>query len=162
MNRWPLACAVIVMLVTSGCTSRPQTSTPAPSAATPTPRAAEPSPAPPPAAEASPVPAAPSPAAVGSPQSKVNAVLAKGITETNEPKEVATGYIEGSVLIPVNDVLGRAKELSTEASLLFVCAEGARSALACEMAAAVGRREVFNLEGGMKEWVRRGYPVVIP
>ena len=94
MNRWPLACAVIVMLVTSGCTSRPQTSTPAPSAATPTPRAAEPSPAPPPAAEASPVPAAPSPAAVGSPQSKVNAVLAKGITETNEPKEVATEFAD--------------------------------------------------------------------
>ena len=83
------------------------------------------------------------------------------IIDVREPKEVTTGYIEGSVLIPVNDVLGRAKELSTEASLLFVCAEGARSALACEMAAAVGRREVFNLEGGMKEWVRRGYPVVI-
>ncbi len=92
MIRWGLACAVIVMLVTSGCTSRPQTSTPAAPTATPTPRAAVPSPAPSPAAEASPVPAAPSPAAAGSPQPKVNAVLAKGITETNEPKEVATEF----------------------------------------------------------------------
>ncbi len=77
MIRWALVLAVIVVLVTSGCASRPQTSTP------PTPMPGAPAATPPPVA---------SPVAGGSAEPKVNAVLAKGITEANDPKEIATEF----------------------------------------------------------------------
>lgn len=44
-------------------------------------------------------------------------------------------------------------------SVVFVCARGHRSAVAAEMASAVGLENAYNLEGGMNDWRDRGYPV---
>jgi rhodanese-related sulfurtransferase len=42
---------------------------------------------------------------------------------------------------------------------VFYCAQGIRSAVACEVAAAVGVPKIYNLEGGIVDWVAKGYPV---
>jgi len=81
------------------------------------------------------------------------------VIDVREPKEYLTGHIAGSVLIPVDQLLARSKELHEEAHLIFVCAAGVRSALASEMAAAIGRTRIYNMEGGMEEWTKHGYPV---
>jgi len=44
--------------------------------------------------------------------------------------------------------------------LLFICAAGVRSGLACEMAAAMGldSERLFNIEDGTGPWIEKGLP----
>ena len=81
------------------------------------------------------------------------------IVDVREPDEFATGRVPSSTLIPLDDLLGRSAELQSDADLIFVCSVGVRSALASEMAAAVGCRKVYNMEGGMSAWAAKGYPI---
>jgi Mg-chelatase subunit ChlD len=68
------------------------TTVPLPAVSPPADPAPAASPAASPAAEASPEPAAPSPAGAASGPPKVDAVLAKGVTDTHEPKEVTIEF----------------------------------------------------------------------
>lgn len=81
------------------------------------------------------------------------------IVDVREPKEYAGGHIPGALLIPVDQVLKRGSELRKDGPIIFVCQVGARSALAAEMAAALGHQEIYNLEGGTEAWIKQGYPV---
>ncbi|MDE3078045.1 MAG: rhodanese-like domain-containing protein, partial [Chloroflexota bacterium] len=42
---------------------------------------------------------------------------------------------------------------------IFICQVGQRSAVAAEMAAAVGAKDIYNIEGGTSEWIKAGFPV---
>ena len=55
--------------------------------------------------------------------------------------------------------MNRPRELLQKDGVLFVCAEGIRSAVACEVAAAIGRTQLYNLEGGTRAWLKHGYPL---
>lgn len=81
------------------------------------------------------------------------------IIDVREPFEWEQGRIPKSTHIPLNTLLARASELLTEDKIVFVCAEGVRSAVACEVAAAVGRSDLYNLEGGTTAWARAGNPL---
>ena len=81
------------------------------------------------------------------------------VIDVREPFEWAQGRIPNATHIPLNTLLARAQELLTEDNLIFVCAEGVRSAVACEVAAAVGRTNLVNLEGGTVAWARAGNPL---
>ena len=50
------------------------------------------------------------------------------------------------------------QEAITSDNVVFVCEVGQRSAVAAEMAAALGMQHVFNLEGGMQAWRGAGLP----
>jgi rhodanese-related sulfurtransferase len=43
-----------------------------------------------------------------------------------------------------------------------MCKVGQRSAIACEMAAAVGLTQLYNMEGGIEAWKKAGLPVDFP
>lgn len=81
------------------------------------------------------------------------------LVDVREPNEYRTGHVPGATLIPLNAVVPRLTELSDEKPILFVCGVGQRSALACEYAAAVGKSDLYNLEGGTEGWIRAGLPV---
>ena len=81
------------------------------------------------------------------------------VIDVREPHEYDEGHVPGASLIPVNSVYARREELPKEQDLIFVCAVGQRSALACEMAAAAGLTRLFNLEGGTDGWVAAGQRV---
>jgi rhodanese-related sulfurtransferase len=51
-------------------------------------------------------------------------------------------------------------ELPEDKKLLFICAQGVRSGLACEMAAAMGvaPERLYNIEDGTPAWVAKGHP----
>jgi rhodanese-related sulfurtransferase len=74
--------------------------------------------------------------------------------------EYIEGHVEGALFITVDDVLGRIDELPRDKNLLFICAAGVRSGLACEMAAAMGydSSKLYNIEEGTPTWIERGYP----
>lgn len=80
------------------------------------------------------------------------------VIDVREPHEYSAGHVPGARLIPVNSVYARREELPRDKDLIFVCAVGQRSALACEMAAAAGLTRLFNLEGGTDAWIKSGMP----
>ena len=59
--------------------------------------------------------------------------------------------------MPVDDVGSRVDELPKDKKLLFICAQGFRSGLACEMAAAMGidSENLYNVEDGTPTWSRK-------
>ncbi len=81
------------------------------------------------------------------------------VIDVREPNEYREGHVPGAKLMPVNSVLARIKELNHDQDVLFVCAVGQRSALACEMAAAMGLERLYNMEGGTQAWAEAGLPV---
>ncbi len=81
------------------------------------------------------------------------------VIDVREPHEYDAGHVPDARLIPVASVFARRDELPRDKDIVFVCAVGQRSALACEMAAAAGLTRLFNLEGGTEAWIKAGYPV---
>jgi rhodanese-related sulfurtransferase len=81
------------------------------------------------------------------------------VIDVREPHEYTSGHVPDASLIPVNTVYKRREELPRDKDVIFVCAVGQRSALACEMAAASGLTRLFNLEGGTDAWIKAGMPV---
>jgi len=81
------------------------------------------------------------------------------VIDVRESSEYQNGHIPGAERIPVNSVFARREELSRDRDIIFVCAVGQRSALACEMAAAAGLTRLHNVEGGTEAWIKAGYPV---
>jgi rhodanese-related sulfurtransferase len=81
------------------------------------------------------------------------------VIDVRESWEYQNGHIPGAAHIPVNAVLARRSELNGDRDIIFVCAVGQRSALACEMAAAVGFTRLYNLEGGTEAWIKEGCPI---
>jgi rhodanese-related sulfurtransferase len=81
------------------------------------------------------------------------------VVDVREPHEYNAGHVPDAALIPVATVFARREELPRDKDLIFVCAVGQRSALACEMAAAAGLTRLYNLEGGTDAWVKAGQPV---
>lgn len=82
------------------------------------------------------------------------------IIDVRQPDEWRSGHVKGALHIPVDDVLARIDELPQDKNLLFICQAGVRSALACEMAAAMGRPQarLFNIEEGTPAWIQKKLP----
>jgi len=81
------------------------------------------------------------------------------VIDVREPNEYAEGHIPGVKLVPLNTLLSRPSDFITHDNILFVCQMGQRSALACEMAAAIGMEKIYNLEGGTTAWAKAGLPI---
>ncbi|MFQ6020164.1 MAG: rhodanese-like domain-containing protein [Dehalococcoidia bacterium] len=81
------------------------------------------------------------------------------VIDVREPHEYNAGHVPGAKLIPVGSVFTRRDELPQDRDIIFVCAVGQRSALACEMAAAAGLSRLYNLEGGTDAWIKADLPV---
>lgn len=81
------------------------------------------------------------------------------LIDVREPNEYTAGHIPGARLVPLNAFLARPRDHAKRDSVVFVCAVGVRSALACEMAAAIGFAHVYNLEGGTQGWASQGLPI---
>jgi len=82
------------------------------------------------------------------------------VVDVRRPDEYLTGHVTNALFIPVDDVLTRIDELPKEGKLLFICAAGVRSGLACEMAAAMGlpAERLYNIEAGTPAWIEKGLP----
>jgi adenylyltransferase/sulfurtransferase len=79
--------------------------------------------------------------------------------DVREPAEWQQVRIPGAVLVPLNRLLVSPREHLKGDRVVFYCAQGIRSAVACEVAAAIGLREIYNLEGGIQAWSAQEHPV---
>jgi len=85
------------------------------------------------------------------------------LIDVREPEEFVgdLGHIQGALLIPMDALERRLPKLAgyVDRQVVVVCRAGARSASAGAILVRAGWRNVFNLTGGMIEWVAAGLPV---
>lgn len=77
-------------------------------------------------------------------------------------EEYDEGHIKGSTLIPVQELDKRLSEIPRDTKMLVYCRAGHRSAQASEILVNNGFKEVYNMKGGIEEWIKAGYEVVKP
>ncbi len=75
------------------------------------------------------------------------------IVDVREEEEMAEGYIEGAVLIPLDTVESEVENKITDKdkTILVYCRSGRRSAIACDIMDSLGYKNVYDF-GGIIDW----------
>ena len=84
------------------------------------------------------------------------------VIDVRNPDEWVAGHIPQATHIPLPDILNDPDQSlpgDLDQPQLFVCGVGQRSAVACEVAAMQGYKEIYNLEGGTTDWIKTGNPI---
>jgi NADPH-dependent 2,4-dienoyl-CoA reductase/sulfur reductase-like enzyme/rhodanese-related sulfurtransferase/TusA-related sulfurtransferase len=85
------------------------------------------------------------------------------VVDVRTPSEYRqTGYIKDSKLIPLGELmrdLGKLEQYK-DREVVILCAVGGRSYMAAQLLVREGFKDVRNLVGGIKSWIRNGFPVV--
>lgn len=84
------------------------------------------------------------------------------ILDVRTPKEYKSGHIQNAVLIPVQTLQSRLKELDIYQNrpVLIYCATGNRSTVASKILIDSGFKEILNLRYGIKDWHRKKFPII--
>jgi len=82
------------------------------------------------------------------------------ILDVRTQEEYNESHINGSTLIPVQELDTRFKELPRDKKILVYCRTGSRSATASEILVKNGFTQIYNMQGGITEWKNAGYEVV--
>ncbi len=82
------------------------------------------------------------------------------VIDVRRDDEWVTGHVSGAIHIPIDDLTDHMDEVPQDKKLLFICAAGVRSGLACELAASMGYdpQNLFNIEDGTPLWIGGNYP----
>ncbi len=86
------------------------------------------------------------------------------ILDVRTQEEYASGHINGSTLLAVQDIpkqelTEKLKEIPKNRKILVYCRSGRRSAEASGILAENGFAQVYNMQGGITEWMNSGYEV---
>lgn len=87
------------------------------------------------------------------------------LLDVRERHEFDAGHIEGSLHIPIGDLVDRVEDAVSEKDrrVIAYCAVGKRSALAADtMTRELGYKNVESMRGGITLWKERGYEFVKP
>ncbi len=87
------------------------------------------------------------------------------LIDIREPREHATGVAEGARLLPMSQLPQRLAEIPTDPGtpVLLICNTKNRSGATLRaLRNAGGYDHVKMVDGGMSEWVKRGWPTVKP
>ena len=83
------------------------------------------------------------------------------LLDVREPWEYETAHIDGSTLIPMNEIPGRAhQELDEEANILVLCHHGARSLSVAAWLRQQGFDKAQSVSGGIDAWSRQIDPTI--
>lgn len=75
--------------------------------------------------------------------------------DVRQPNEWEICHIEGSELIPLDQLAENVNKLSQEEDMVLICRSGVRSAKAIGFLKEMGFTRLKNLEGGILEWARQ-------
>lgn len=87
------------------------------------------------------------------------------ILDVREQSEYDENHLVNATLIPIGEINARIDELEpyNETEILVYCRSGARSASASQNLAAVHNfTKIFNMLGGITDWIAADYPVWTP
>ena len=74
------------------------------------------------------------------------------VVDVREQFEWDEGYVGGSRLIPLGEVVDRVSEIPTDTPVYVICRSGVRSAEACGYLRTQGI-DAFNVTGGVLAWL---------
>ncbi len=82
------------------------------------------------------------------------------ILDVRTPAEYQQVHIEGTHLIPIQQLQARIGELKSKKheDIFIYCATGNRSTVASRILADKGFKRIYNLRYGVYDWARKGYP----
>jgi len=84
------------------------------------------------------------------------------LLDVREPWEVAIARLPGAVLIPLQQLPQRVKELSADGQVVAMCKSGGRSRRAAQFLQSAGFSKVENLTGGIDAWREEIDPTLPP
>ena len=73
--------------------------------------------------------------------------------------ELDEGYIEGSTMMPLWDIIKGTQRPPKNKPILLICAVGGRSLALGQIMAKNGWNEVYNLKGGISAWKDARFPL---
>ena len=75
--------------------------------------------------------------------------------------EYKQAHIEGTVIIPVQTLQAGYDKIidSKDKPVLIYCRSGNRSVTASNILLEKGFKDVYNMEGGIKAWIKAGFPI---
>ncbi len=82
------------------------------------------------------------------------------ILDVRTQEEYDAGHISGSTLIPVQVIETRLNEIPKDQKILVYCRSGGRSSEASNILVNNGFKEIYNMNGGIDDWVKSGYQAV--
>ena len=80
------------------------------------------------------------------------------ILDVRQPVEYQHGHIQGSKLIPLNELPEKIKQLPRNREIICVCQSGSRSHSATRYLVSAGFTAV-DMKGGMDLWLQSGLPI---
>ena len=80
--------------------------------------------------------------------------------DVRTPEEYSESHIEGSILIPLQQLEQRLAEVPKEKRVYLYCRSGRRSVEAAGILVKTGFNNIENIEGGITAWKSAGYPTV--
>jgi hydroxyacylglutathione hydrolase len=84
------------------------------------------------------------------------------VVDVREDWEWNKGHLPGARHVVLSSILANPARQKFEDGTIFVCQVGERSAVASEMAVALGVKDVINFRGGTKAWKDAGLPLETP
>lgn len=94
-------------------------------------------------------------------EQKMNSTSDKIVLDVRTPAEFRQGHVAGATLIDVleSDFEEKVQKLDKSKPLFVYCASGIRSEEAVAILHRLGYREIYELEGGFREWESAGKPI---
>jgi hydroxyacylglutathione hydrolase len=84
------------------------------------------------------------------------------VVDVREDWEWNKGHLPGARHVVLSSILANPTAQKFTEGTIFVCQVGERSAVASEMAVALGVKDVINFRGGTKAWKDAGLPLETP
>ena len=84
------------------------------------------------------------------------------LVDVRTEDEYNSGYIENSLNIDYfsNDFSVNADKLDKNTPIILYCRSGNRSSMSANKISKLGFKEIYNLEGGILEWIEEGNAIV--
>jgi rhodanese-related sulfurtransferase len=84
------------------------------------------------------------------------------LVDVREDWEWKRGHLPGARHVVLSQILANPTAQKFNDRTIFVCAVGERSAVAAEMAVALGVKDVVSFRGGTNAWKAAGLPLETP
>jgi len=84
------------------------------------------------------------------------------VVDVREDWEWKRGHVPGARHVVLSSILANPTAQKFNDRTIFVCAVGERSAVAAEMAVALGVKDVVSFRGGTSAWKAAGLPLETP
>lgn len=83
------------------------------------------------------------------------------LIDVRDPWEFETCRIEGSINIPMSDIVSQLDNINRNTEKVIICHHGMRSRHVAQYLESIGFASVINLEGGIDSWARTVDPAML-